>query len=294
MLLNRLTALMLTLTASACAAGGAAPTSDTADTPLHRAAWLPHGEARAVMLALHGYGDHAESTFGEAGPGWAERGIAVHAYDHRGFGHSAEHGQWPGADRLIADAVAETQRLRQANPGLPLYLLGHSMGGGIALAALAEGAPADGAVLVAPAMAGGGRVGPVSRAALWTMTQIVPDRRFTGEGIVRKQATDNIAELRRLAADPLYIGAPNPREIMGLVRVMDRATARATSVGQPVLVLIGERDEFVDPDDVAAVAAMIPGLDRLERYPEGWHLLMRDLQGSTVRNAIADWVLQPR
>jgi alpha-beta hydrolase superfamily lysophospholipase len=126
------------------------------------------------------------------------------------------------------------------------------------------------------------------------MTQIVPDRRFTGEGIVRKQSTDNIEVLRRLAADPLYIGAPSPREILGLVRVMDRAAAAAPSVAQPVLVLVGERDEFVDPDAVAAVARLIPGLDRLERYPEGWHLLLRDRQGATVRTAIADWILEPR
>jgi alpha-beta hydrolase superfamily lysophospholipase len=108
---------------------------------------------------------------------------------------------------------------------------------------------------------------------------------------VRFVASDNIEALRRMARDPLYIGAPSAREIDGLVRIMDRAAEAAPTVETPVLVLVGEKDQLVKPDEVVEVAARVPGLDRLVRYPEGWHLLMVDRQAPTVWADVRDWVL---
>lgn len=243
------------------------------------------------MLALHGYGDHAASVYGGPAPVWAASGIEVHAYDLRGFGHNPSRGRWPGEERLIADVIEQAQAMRRERPGVPLVVLGHSMGAGIVLAALGEGLEADAAILAAPAIAGGDFVGALPRAALWALTGLAPDTRWGGGGIVRYRASDNDAALRALAADPLYIGRPSPREIDGLVRIMDRAAAAAPGVSVPVMVLIGEKDELVKPEQVVAVAQRIPGLDRLEVYPDGWHLLFRDLQGERVWADVRDWVL---
>lgn len=259
--------------------------------PLHRTVWQAEGTPRAVLLALHGYGDHAASTFAGAAPFWAASGITVHAYDQRGFGHNPGRGRWPGEARLVADLAETVAALRATYPDVPLVALGHSMGAGVVLAALGEGVAVEGAVLVAPAIAGGDFVGPLSRAGLWALVAVAPDKRWTGEGVVRFRASDNAEALRRLAADPLYIGTPSAREIDGLVRIMDRATAAAPTVGVPVLALIGEKDELVEPDEAAAVAGRIPGLDRLVRYPEGWHLLLRDRQAEAVWRDVRDWVL---
>ena len=244
-----------------------------------------------MLLALHGYGDHGASVFGGPAPFWADSGIAVHSYDHRGFGNNASRGRWPGEDRLIADFAGAVAALRAQYPGVPLFVLGHSMGAGIVLAGLGEGVAVDGAVLAAPAIAGGDFVGPFARAGLWALVQVAPDKRWTGEGVVRFRASDNAEALRRLAADPLYIGTPSGREIDGLVRIMDRATAAAPSVDVPVLVLVGDKDELVKPDEVVTVAGRIPGLDRLVRYPEGWHLLFRDHQAEAVWRDVRDWML---
>lgn len=275
---------------AACAAGGPVPDAGAPDAALHRTVWSPPAP-RAVLLVLHGYGDHGASSFGDAAPFWAASGIAVHAIDLRGFGHNESRGRWAGEERLIADFVAEASALRAAHPGLPLVALGHSMGGGIVLAGLGEGADVDGAVLAAPAIAGGDFVSPFARAGLWAMTGLVPDRRWTGDGLVRFVASDNIEALRRMARDPLYIGAPSAREIDGLVRIMDRAAEAAPTVETPLLVLVGEKDQLVKPDQVVTVAARVPGLDRLVRYPEGWHLLMVDRQAPTVWADVRDWVL---
>jgi acylglycerol lipase len=130
--------------------------ADGSTLPLRR--WLPQGEPRAVVLALHGFNDYSKAF---AGPGaaWAKDGIATYAYDQRGFGAAPGRGRWPGAKRLTGDAETAAKLLRQLYPGIPVYLLGESMGGAVAILAAAghNGAPrldVDGVILVAPAVWG--------------------------------------------------------------------------------------------------------------------------------------------
>ena len=73
-------------------------TGDGVRLPL--AAWLPDGAPTAVLLGLHGYGDHREAL-GLAGRWLAARGVAVYAYDQRGFGEISH--AWPLARRRCAD-----------------------------------------------------------------------------------------------------------------------------------------------------------------------------------------------
>ena len=306
-------ALCLILALSACAVGGpltdaglesgletgqqtgqetkpGAPGNVLADngTPLATSRWEAE-EPRAILLALHGYGDYGPSTFAEAGAFWAEQGITTIAYDQRGFGRNASRGVWPGADGLIADLEAVARQVRGAHPCLPLGVLGHSMGGGVVLAA-APGLEADGIVLAAPAIWGGAELNPLHRLASWSAAALVPERRFTGEGVVRIQASDNIEALRALGRDPLYLSPPSAREIFGLVRVVDRAEAAAEKAGLPALMLLGERDQILPFAAVERVFARLPGPRRVIRYPEGWHLLFRDLQAERVWRDVADWV----
>lgn len=274
---------------------GAARLADTAiegeGARLALSEWRPEGEARAVMLALHGYGDYGHSTFAEAGAFWAERGVHVYAYDQRGFGRNASRGRWQGADALIEDAKSATAAIRAAHPAKPLFVLGHSMGGGVALAALGEGqAAADGLILAAPAVWGGARLAFPLRAAAWSGALLFPEKRWTGEGVVRIQASDNIEVLRSLARDPLYVAPPSSREFMGLIRIMDRAVAAAPSAAVPTLTLWGEKDQVTKRGPIEAAFEALPGEKTFLTYENGWHLLFRDLGALEVWEDVADWI----
>lgn len=295
----------------ACAAGGGLPGDEAAPPPgaaqnltqtvadadggsLALSVWPAEGRPHAVLLAVHGFGDYAPSTFSGPAPFWAAAGIAVYAYDQRGFGRNPSRGAWPGATALIADFGAVAAQIRARHPDTPLIALGHSMGAGVALAAVGEGrAPqVDALILAAPAIAGGDRVGAVSRAGVWSMAKVMPDKRWTGEGLVRFQASDDIDALHALAADPLYLRSPSAREILGLIRIMDRAAAAAPAARAPLLVLQGEKDELVAPADVAAITATLSAPVRTILYPEGWHLLFRDRQKARVWADVRDWILE--
>ncbi len=261
--------------------------------PLALTEWPAQGPVRAALLAVHGFGDHGARAFADAAPAWAEAGVAVYAYDQRGFGRNPSRLSWPGADALVADFAAVASQIAERHPGVPLVALGHSMGGGVVLAALGEGRTpqVDAVILMAAAVAGGGQVSPPVRVGMWALGAVAPDHRFRGGGVATFRPTDDDARLRALAADPLHIGQPSGREIVGLLRVMDRAAAAAPLLDRPVLVLHGERDELIAPGAVLAVAETIPGPVARIVYPEGWHLLLDDLQRDRVRDDILAWVL---
>jgi acylglycerol lipase len=289
------------LALSGCAIGGpiGAPldaTSVPAPTPHLMAAdgtalalseW-PADQPRAVILAVHGYGDYGPSTFAPAAEFWAGQGITTYAYDQRGFGRNASFGRWPGAAALVADLAAVTQQIRARHPCLPVIVAGHSMGGGVVLAAATE-LDTDGLILAAPAIWGGAEMNPLHRLAAWGAAAVMPERRFTGEGVIRIQASDNIEMLRALGRDPRYLRPPSAREMFGLVRVADMAEAAAASVDPPALLLLGEKDEIVPNDRVRRVFAHLTGPSQVIAYPEGWHMLFRDLQAEQVWRDVADW-----
>ena len=106
--------------------------SDGTRLPLRK--WLPQGPVKAVILALHGFNDYS-NAFDDAGKAWAAHGIATYAYDQRGFGGAPGRGSWAGEGRLALDAIAAIRVLRRTYPGRPLYLLGESMGGAVAILA---------------------------------------------------------------------------------------------------------------------------------------------------------------
>lgn len=251
-------------------------------------------EPRAIILALHGFGEYGESAFGTAGPVWAGQGISTYAYDQRGFGRNPDRLDWPGETALVEDAAAAYAAVRAAHPGVPIHVLGHSMGGGVALVAAGEGRfpGADSLILLAPATWGGATLPVLFRVSIWLAGQVAPDKRWTGERVVEIRPTDNLPALEALTQDPYFFGVASSRELLGLVRLMDRALAEAGRVTLPTLMVYGARDEVIPKDPVSAAYDAIPAEKRFVAPPEGWHMLLRDLNAAAVEAAVADWVLR--
>src|SRR5436309_3402518 len=97
--------------------------------PVHVTTWSA-GTPRVIVLLAHGYGEHAGRYEHLAGRLVDELDAAVYAPDHRG------HGKTDGATGLVEDGEALTtdlhdvaDRAQGEHPGLPVVLIGHSMGG---------------------------------------------------------------------------------------------------------------------------------------------------------------------
>jgi alpha-beta hydrolase superfamily lysophospholipase len=254
--------------------------------------WRPHGAPRAVVLALHGFSDY-RLAFAEVGPFLAAGGIATYAYDQRGFGATAQRGIWPGSELLVDDARRVAALLRQRHPGQPLYLLGESMGGAVAMSVLAETPEAvDGAVLVAAAVWGRATMNPLQRAALWLVAHSFPGMRLSGRGL-GITASDNQAMLRALRDDPLVLKEARADALWGLVNLMDRALAAAPMLSVPALVLYGEHDEIIPRRPTCRMLSVLASSARTAIYPDGYHMLTRDLGARVVLEDVAAWLADP-
>jgi alpha-beta hydrolase superfamily lysophospholipase len=268
---------------------------DGAALPLRQ--WRPAGEPKAVILALHGFNDYSFS-FDAPAKAWAEAGIATFAYDQRGFGATAYRGLWAGEDRMMDDLRVAAGLLRARYPTTPLYLLGESMGGSVVMAAAAstDPPPADGLILAAPAIWGRETQGPVQSGFLWLAAHTVPFAELTGEGM-HVHPSDNIAMLRALGRDPLVIKATRVDAIYGLVNLMDRAYDAAPRLRGRALVLYGSREDILPGSAVVAMLHRLPTdagrRPRIALYAKGYHMLLRDLEATTVRTDIAAWIADP-
>ncbi|MEL7488551.1 MAG: alpha/beta fold hydrolase [Pseudomonadota bacterium] len=245
---------------------------------------------RAVFIAVHGMNDYA-NAFALAGEWWARNAqITTYAYDQRGFGRSPGRGLWPGADALRQDLSAAIEAAHAAHPDTPLYVVGHSMGAGVVLSAMgAASLDVDGVVLAAPGVWGGANLPLAYRAGANLAAAFAPGKTLTGERAAR-QSTDNIEVLRAMQADPLMIGPTRIDAVLGVVRLMGEAYDASDEAGGAALVLIGEHDEIIPERAMARAARRLCGDVETRVYPEGWHLLFRDLQAETVWRDVAAWI----
>jgi acylglycerol lipase len=265
-------------------------TVDGVALPLRQ--WLPEGPPAAIILALHGFNDYS-NAFALPAPDLVAQGIALYAYDQRGFGGAPHRGRWAGGAVMADDAAHAAALLHRRYPGRPLYLLGESMGGAVAILAATrpEPAPVNGVILSAPAVWGRQTMNVFERAGLW-LARLVPSMQVSGRTLpIDIRPSDNIAMLRALGADPMVIKNTRSDTLNGLVDLMGAALAAAPHLMLPALVLYGERDEIVPRAPLARLVKALPPAaeQRIALYPSGYHMLLRDLQAKTVLGDVGAW-----
>ena len=257
--------------------------------------WKPQGEPGSIVLALHGFNDY-RNAFAAPGNFLADHGVLMIAYDQRGFGETAQRGIWPGGKQLAEDTATLSRLLCEKYPRQPLYLLGVSMGGAVVINALQDSRCVKGIILVAPAVWGWQSMPWWQSSLLRSMAHISPGLTLTGEGL-DIVPSDNIEMLRALGRDPLVIKETRVDAIYGLTDLMAVAYQDGASLGGFSLLLYGEHDEIIPPDPTCELLASLPGgSDRPWRavlYPEGYHMLLRDLQAVAVYQDILAWLDNP-
>lgn len=252
--------------------------------------WLPAEKPRAVVVGLHGINDYS-GAFALPAPFLAEQGIAFYAFDQRGFGASPSRGLWPGVERIAADARQAVRLIGARHGDIPLFLLGESMGGAVAVAALTGKDPPDasGLILVAPAVWGGRHFNRIYRTALAIGDKVAPGLALSGRlsGVTLSDNSELVAALRK---DPLVVQKSSIASLNGVVKLMDAALEGSSNLELPVLLLYGLKDEVVPKKALCDFMTRPRQRPLAAFYPEGYHLLLRDLQRETVLEDIVSWV----
>ena len=270
-------------------------TFDGTELPLR--SWLPEkglNDTRFIFIAVHGFNDY--SNFIKNGALYFNRNrIAVYAYDQRGFGKAPVRGRWSSTETMAEDLQTLVRLTSEKYPYLPIYLLGHSMGGAVVINAMtAKNHPeVAGAILVSPAVWAHSTMPFYQYTALWLAAHTIPWFTVTGESLQRT-ACNNQAVLKELGRDPLVIKETRFDTIYGLQDLMDKAYVNASSFRINTMVLYGLHDEIIPRKPVIETFDHIPlepeKQKKLILYDEGYHMLLRDLQAESVMQDIVDWV----
>jgi len=258
--------------------------------------WMPQGEVKAAVVAVHGMNDYA-NAFHLAAPIWAKAGIATYAYDQRGFGRSPGRGIWGGEELMVDDLRTMVALVRAAHPGVPVVVVGESMGGSVAIRAFASDQPpaADRLVLMAPGVWGWSNQPLPYRTSLWFAAEVTASKVYTPPRWLSRRVspTDNHSEMIEMGRDPLMVWGARSDTLYGLVSLMERAWASTGQVKVPVLYLYGANDQIIPKTPSYQAASRLKSGDRSAYYAKGWHLLTRDLEGPMVAKDVASFILDP-
>jgi len=253
-------------------------------------------ESRAIVLALHGMNDYS-NAFRALGEYLELRNIKLIAYDQRGFGETKGRGYWHGVHSLTADLIAVCHLIKKSHPQVPLFLLGDSMGGAVVLAALEsleKKVEYEGIVLIAPAMWAKETMPWYQRISLSFFAHALPWMIVSADGL-DITPSDNTQMLRALGRDPLVIGETRIDTLYGLSNLMDQALASSAKLVVPTLVLYGEHDEIIPKEPICEMLKTLQKNKNLEwrfiLYPDGYHMLTRDLQANKVYQDIERWII---
>jgi acylglycerol lipase len=257
---------------------------------IHRRTWLPASAPTGVVVIAHGFAEHG-GRYARLADRLVAEGLAVVAPDHRGHGRSE--GKRTSVVRLndyIDDLATVIRGARERWASLHLILLGHSMGGLIALGLAVRPEPAiDGLVLSAPA-ACPPALSKVQMAVGRALSQIAPN-----VGVSR-------LPLNRISRDPAVVEAYNNdplvfrtpiRARLGteMIATMALVDAALPSLRVPLLVMQGTSDGLVDPGCGPHVYERAGSPDKtLKMYDGLWHEIFNEPERDHVIDDLTGWL----
>jgi len=256
--------------------------------------WLPDGEPTGVLLIAHGLGEHT-GRYGNVVDALVPDGWAVYGLDHRGHGRSA--GRRAHIDRYqdwLTDFDIFRRTVVVRHPGRPVFLLGHSMGGQIALAyALDHQDGLAGLVLSAPALGNTSVPGPL-RTVLAALAWVLPGLRV--KVVDLPKISKDPAVVAAYDADPLvHHGHPTLGLLAALLAQFDVLPARARGLRLPLLLLHGTDDVITDPAGTQLLAGSAGSPDlTFRRYDGLWHEIFNEPERAAPLTDLREWLAARR
>ena len=246
---------------------------------VHYERWVPDGPATVIVVLVHGYAEYA-ARYAHVAARLTAAGAAVYAEDHMGHGHS------DGERALITDFGDVVSDLRQLadiataeHPGVPLVMIGHSMGG-LLTSRFAQTHPGE--------VAGIGLLGAVIGDWTWAREALaapdLPPATTDFSGMSR-----DADAVEGYATDPLVYRGKYKRPLLEAEMVaLDQFQAHVDRLTMPVLFCHGDDDPFVDYRTSLAAVESMPSDDITIRVYEG---ARHELVNETNRDEVIDEIV---
>ncbi len=244
--------------------------------------WEPDSAARGDVVLVHGLGEHS-GRYERTGRLLSESGLRVTSFDLVGFGASGGLRGDIESWTIYLDQVEA--HLAQTGEGLPTILMGHSMGGLIALEyALSDRSAPDLLILSSPGLSGGKAW---QRSTAGIAASLAP-RLSLPNGLSGDQLSRDPAVAEAYFADPLVLTKSTTRLGSELFSAMDRVNANLKALDIPTLVIHGGADTIV-PASASAPLGQLPTVER-RLYPKLRHETLNEPEGPQVVAEIIAWI----
>jgi alpha-beta hydrolase superfamily lysophospholipase len=253
--------------------------------------WTPETPARGVVVLCHGYAEHAR-RYDHVAERFGQAGLITYALDLRGHGRS-------GGKRVylrnISEYTADFHTLvglaTGAHPGLPIIVLGHSMGGGVVFTYGVEH-PDDytAMVLSGPAVYAQDAVSSFMIGVAKIVGSILPG--LPVENLPADAVSRDPAVVAAYESDPLVHHGKLPAGIgKALIKVGETMPQRASALTAPLLVVHGEQDKLIPVDGSRRLMECVASTDaHLKVYPELYHEVFNEPERALVLDDVTSWI----
>lgn len=251
--------------------------------------WRPEGQARAVIVLSHGFDSHS-GYYVWAAEQLLASGLAVYALDYRGRGKSdGERYYVDSFSDYAADLDLTVKLARSREPGLPVFLLGHSAGGVIACNYVLDH-PQDIAGLICESFAYKVPAPDFALAVLKGLSHLAPHAHVLN--LPKKEFSRDPKVVKALIDDPLLEHEVQPtKTVAEMVRADERLKRDFPLFKLPLLIIHGTKDSVARPEGSQEFYARAGSADKTLKLYEGYfHDPLNDIGKEAVMADIRAWI----
>lgn len=258
---------------------------------LYYQAWLPEEEPKAVLMVVHGLAEHG-GRYKNIVQHFVPLGYAIYAIDH--FGHGKSEGPRVYVNRFndyITPLKKFFDQVCQWQPGKPVFLVGHSLGGLIgAIYLIDHQADLAGAVLSAPAVKAADSISPALIFASRILSRLTPK---AGVAVLDAAGiSKDPAVVQAYVNDPLvYRGKITARLGAEMFAAMGRVAAEGQRITLPLIILQGSEDQLINPAGAQMLYDIVSSVDKtIKIYPGLYHEVFNEPERARVLGDLENWL----
>ncbi len=261
------------------------------DANIYYQAWQPDGDAHAVLLIVHGLGEHSGRYMNVVNH-FTPLGYAVYGFDHIGHGRSDGRREYLERFTDYTETLRIYHKMIKANQaGKPIFLLGHSMGGLIGSHYLLDHQDEfKGTIISAPAVKVSESISKLTIIIGKLLAVMAPKMGLLALDVDAISCDPEV--VKNYVNDPLVFHGKTPARLASeLLKAMLHISAEAWRIYLPFIVLQGSEDKLVDPGGAQMLYDKSRSKDKTLKIYDGlYHEVFNEPERDRVLNDVENWL----